>query len=242
MLVNKGMTEGQFRGQLISERRHKNKQYQARQLIHDCERELQELEHKKVRYKSEFKRKMMILQIEESDYIEMYNFHYDKSLKQPKMRRSLNRKRILLHDTLHSNLKEGNAVLDFETKTSEQYTIDLLRKAEEKDIELQMQFLERVAKKEIESNKPSVKPRKKLQSARPFHFKIRDRKERCLSALMIQQEQSKSQRKSGENLIGFNTMVSQANEWKSFGSFYSTTPKKFVTASELKLTNRSKGL
>ena len=70
ILSTKGMTESQLRGQMISERRSKAKVYESRQLLTEWERELQQLEYKRVRYKSEFKRKMMILQIQESDFIE----------------------------------------------------------------------------------------------------------------------------------------------------------------------------
>ena len=62
------------------------------------------------------------------------------------MRRSLNRKRVLLHDTLNSNLKNTYEIDGYETKDSEAYTIDLLKKAEQKDLEIQMKFLEDIAK------------------------------------------------------------------------------------------------
>ena len=69
-------------------------------------------------------------------------------MKNPKMRKSLNRKRALLHDTLHSRLKANHKVTAFETKEGEQYTIDLLRKTEEKDLEDQRKFLQRIEEKE----------------------------------------------------------------------------------------------
>ena len=73
------------------------------------------------------------------------------------MRRSLNRKRALLHDTLNSNLKNAFDVAGFETKDSEQYTIDILKKAEQKDLEVQMKFLEETEKNQDEERKSSQK-------------------------------------------------------------------------------------
>lgn len=83
-------------------------------------------------YKNEFEKKKMKLKIEEHEHKEKHQFWFEGQMKNPKMRRSLNRKRALLHDTLHSQLKNNNIVTAFETKEGEQYTIDLLRKTEEK--------------------------------------------------------------------------------------------------------------
>lgn len=135
------------------------------------------------------------------------------------MRRSLNRKRALLHDTLNSNLKNAFDVAGFETKDSEQYTIEILKKAEQKDIEAQMKFVEETKNKEQEGQKKisiKAKLRKRLQSAKPFNFRIRDKQERCYSALMKNKEAKRAGNKNKstiqiDKLIDFNTMVTQAN-------------------------------
>ena len=91
-LQSEGMTENDIRGQISSERKIKAKKYQARQMVHEYERELQNLEHKRVRYKTEYKRRLMIIKTQESDFRNLYQYQYDKFTKQPKMRRSVNRK------------------------------------------------------------------------------------------------------------------------------------------------------
>ena len=169
------------------------------------------------------------------------------------MRRSLNRKRALLHDTLNSNLKNAYDVAGFETKESEQYTIDILKKAEEKDIDVQMKFLEEIEKKKNEEEKSSQKKlsikaklRKRLQSAKPFHFKLRDKAERWYSAMMKDKEttRAKNNKKSTiqiDKLIGFNTMVSQAN-WLNKMAGYNLNHRKFVNQSTARTMNTDQEL
>lgn len=180
-LFNKGMTASQLQTYMQTERENKNNQYSARQMVSQCEKELQLLEHKKIRYKSEFECKRNILKIQESEFRDQHQYHYDTHLSTPGMRKSLTRKKILLHDTLHSKLKLHNKVTAFETKEGEQYTIDLLRKAEEKDMEEQRRFLDRLREKEErerEELRLKREKRRKMMSARPFYDRTKPRKER----------------------------------------------------------------
>lgn len=243
-LYKKGMTEGQLRGYMLSERQLKAKTYEARQQVTECEREIQELEYKKLRYQNEFQRKKMILQTEESDYRQMYNFKYEKELKQPKMKRSLGRKRALLHDTLHSNLKPNHLVTAYETKEGEEYTIELLRKAEEKDLEVQQKFIEKIVKKQEEEEhlrkkqEEKAKLRKRLASARPFHQRNLERKERCYSAIMkkkeeIRQSNAKKPFVPPEKVIGFNTIAANSKRWNQFETPV-TQNQKFISPASMK--------
>lgn len=139
------MTEKELRNHLVSQRKIKEKKYQARQMIHEYDRELQSLIHKQIRYRTEYKRRLMIIKTEESDYRAVYHFNYEKHNKDPKMRKSVSRKKILLHDTLNTKFK--NLFTPYDFRESEQYTVDLLKRAEQKDIEMQTKFLERIAEK-----------------------------------------------------------------------------------------------
>ena len=180
----------------------------------------------------------MILKVQESDYREMYQYQYDRHLKKPIMKKSLGRKRALLHDTLHSKLNLNHKVTAYETKEGEQYTIELLKKAEEKDMEAQMKFLDKLAEKEAKEKEERDKKkamRKKLASARPFHDRSTHRKDRCLSAIIKKKEEIRLKNLKKpyippEMLIGFNTLSSNSLVWNK-SQLSSTQNLKFTTAS-----------
>jgi hypothetical protein len=132
-ILKKSTSQKKFRGNISTERRLKTGQNQIIQSINDIGQEIQLLEQKKARYQSEYEQKLNKLKVDESEHMQMHNTQYEEQLQNPKMRHSVTRKRVLLHDTLHSQLKYNNKVTAYETKEGEQYTIDLLRETEEKD-------------------------------------------------------------------------------------------------------------
>lgn len=127
-LYKKGMTVEQLKAFISNDRELKSKKFKIRVIIKDIEGELQQLEYRQLTYKKEFEKKKTNIQIDEYEHREKHQFRFEVQMKNPKMKRSLNRKRALLHDTLHSKLGENNKVTAFETKEGEEYTIDLLRK------------------------------------------------------------------------------------------------------------------
>lgn len=83
--------------------------------------------------------------------------------------------KVLLHDTINTKFDPTIGPTNYDTKESEMYTIDLLRKAEQKDLELKAKFLERVvekAKKDEEKGMGQPKPKntlkKRITSARAY--------------------------------------------------------------------------
>jgi hypothetical protein len=220
MLYKKGMSESQLTSFMTTQRKFKNKQFNVRQAVKEVERELQQLEFKKARYRTEFDRRMNTVRVEESERKDMYLFNYDKV----KGKTRVETKRGLLHDTLHSNLRPNHRITAFETKEGEQYTLDLLRKAEEKDLQEQENFLESLLQKDLEEKRlkaeQRAKLRKRLSSAKPFNYRLGERKERCLSAIMKKKEQLhiSNQRKPyipPEMQVGLHTLPST---WKLFNS------------------------
>jgi len=74
----------------------------------------------------------------------------------------------------------------YQTKEGEQYTMDLLRKAEQKDLEAQRKFLESIIEREMEEErlkkeqmaKQRAMMKKRMQRTRPTSCRHGHRKER----------------------------------------------------------------
>jgi hypothetical protein len=216
-------------------------------MVKDCEKELQLLEHKKMRYQSEYERKKTKLQVDESDHKQMYQFQYEVQMKDPKMRRSVTRKRALLHDTLHSQLKLNHKVTAYETKEGEEYTIDLLRKTEEKDLEAQRKFLERLIQKEAEEKELAAQKRRlmrqRIASARPFNTNTGERRVRCLSAVMKKQEEDhmRTMKKPyipPEMMVGLHTQSTNSKMW-SQSHISGTNNKKWTFSNPMSLNSKN---
>ena len=236
-LYKKGMTEKQLRAFISNDRELKMKKFKMRQIIKDVEKELNQLEFKKKSYETEFERKKTQIQIEEHEHKEQHQFRFDGQISfNPKMRRSVNRKRALLHDTLHTKLQGNHMVTAFETKHGEQYTVDLLRKTEEHNLEEQRKYLEEQLRKEAERKERErlkrLAIRKRIASAKAKLAGPKLRKNRCLSAVMKQQEaeQYKNSKKPylpPEMMVGINS-VSQSTQLWSKTSLSQSQSHKFI--------------
>jgi hypothetical protein len=241
-IIKKSTSQKQFRGNISTERRLKKGQNQLIKSIEDIGQEIQLLESKKARFQSEYEQKQNKLKVEESEHMQMINTQYEEKLQNPKMKHSVTRKQVLLHDTLHSELIYNNKVTAYETKEGEQYTKDLLRESEEKDVYDQGSYLKKVIQKERKERELALKKRlllkKRLASAKSSPVRPLEKRERCLSAVMIKQNEAymrtmKMPYIPPEMMVGLHTISSNSKMWNQ--SNMSTVTSKRMNFSHDKL-------